>query len=115
MTDSLTLQTGSGFYSPVFLLIALLITLIIGWLFWRMGRSDYNTGKESTAPFVSGNEVLEGQQVRIRSSDLYWGYTDALSAYYNLVKPFHTGNAADYILAYLSVTALVIIMVVIFR
>ena len=35
--------------------------------------------------------------------------------YYNLVKPLHTGNAADYLLSYLAVTALVVIVVVIFR
>lgn len=115
MIDALTLHTGYGSWNPVFYVIALAITLIIGWLIWSLGRADYNTGKESTAPFLSGNEEPEKEAVHIRASNLYWGYTDALAGYYNLVKPFHTGNAADYLLSYLAVTALLVIVVVIFR
>lgn len=115
MIDVLTLHTGYGAWNPVFYIMALAITLIIGWLIWSLGRSDYNTSKESTAPFLSGNDEPEKEAVHIRASNLYWGYTDALSGYYNMVKPLHTGNAADYLLSYLAVTALLIIVVVIFR
>lgn len=115
MIDVFTLHTGYGAWNPVFFLIALVVTFIIGWLIWSRGRSDYNTGKDATAPFLSGNEEPEKGAIHIRGSNLYWGYTDALSGYYNLVRPFHTGNAADYLLAYLAVTALLIIVVVIFR
>jgi len=114
MIDVLTLHTGHGAWNPVFYVLAFAVTLIIGWLIWSRGRSDYNTGKESTAPFLSGNEEPGKEAVHIRASNLYWGYTDALSGYYNLVRPLHTGNAADYLLAYLAVTALLIIVVVIF-
>lgn len=115
MIDIFTLHTGYGAYNPIYFVVALVITLIIGWIIWKTGRSDYNTSKDSTAPFLSGNEEPEKEAVHIRASNLYWGYTDALSGYYKFIKPLHTGNAADYLLAYLGVTALLIIVVVIFR
>jgi hypothetical protein len=115
MIDTLTLHTGHGSWNAVFYVIALVITLIIGWIIWSWGRSDYNTSTQATAPFLSGNEEPAKEAVHIRASNLYWGYTDALSGYYNLIKPLHTGNTADYLLAYLAVTALLLIVVVIFR
>lgn len=114
MIDVFTLNTGYGSYNPVYYLIALIITLIIGWIIWSLGRSDYNTSASSTAPFLSGNEEPQKEAVHIRASNLYWGYTDALSGYYNIIKPLHTGNTQDYLLAYLAVTALLIIVVVFF-
>ncbi len=114
MLDSFTLHTGYGAWNPIFYVIAFAITLIIGWYIWSRGRSDYNTSVNSTAPFLSGNEEPAKEAVHIRASNLYWGYTDALSGYYDRVKPLHTGNTADYVLAYLAVTALLIIVVVIF-
>ncbi|HWQ65307.1 MAG TPA: hydrogenase [Methanospirillum sp.] len=115
MIDAFTLHTSAGAWNPIFYLVALAITLIIGWLIWSLGRSDYDTGKNSTAPFLSGNEEPAKEDVHVRASNLYWGYTDALAGYYSFIKPFHTGNAADYLLSYLAVTALLIIVVVIFR
>ena len=115
MIDGFTLHTGYGAWNPAFYVIALVITLIIGWIIWSRGRSDYNTSIMSTSPFLSGNKEPAKEAVHIRASNLYWGYTDALSGYYNIIKPLHTGNAADYLLSYLAVTALLIIVVVIFR
>lgn len=115
MIDGFTLHTGFGAWNPIFFVIGFAITLIIGWLIWSLGRADYNTSKNSTAPFLSGNEEPGKEAVHIKASNLYWGYTDALAGYYNVIKPLHTGNTADYALAFLSVTALLIIVVVVFR
>ena len=115
MLDLFTLGTGFGSWNPIFWVIAFVITLIIGWIIWSRGEKTYNTGKEATAPYLSGNAEPEKGAVHIRAGNLYWGYTDALTSYYKYIKPIHTGNAADYLLAYMFVTALMLIAVVIFQ
>lgn len=115
MFGSFTVSTGFGFWNPVFWVVAFVIALIIGWFIWSRGEKTYNTGKDATGPYLSGNAEPEKGAVHIRAGNLYWGYTDALAEYYRLLKPVHTGNTSDYILAYMFVTALVLIVVVIFR
>jgi len=115
MIESFTLSTGFGAWNAVFWLISFAIALIIGWLIWSRGEKTYNTEAGATAPFLSGNAEPEKSAVHIRAGNLYWGYTDALSGYYKYIKPLHTGNLADYLLAYMFVTALVLIVVVIFQ
>ena len=115
MIESFTLTTGFGAWNALFWVIAFAIALIIGWIIWSRGEKTYDTGKESTAPFLSGNADPDKEEVHIRAGNLYWGYTDALSGYYRFIRPFHTGNLSDYFLAYLLVTAIVLVLVVILK
>ncbi len=115
MVGSFTLSTGFGSWNAIFWLAAFIVAMIIGWIIWRRGEGDHPAGKDGAAPYLSGNKEPEKGAVHIRGGNLYWGYTDALSGYYRWIKPLHTGNASDYVLAYLAVTALLLVMVVIFR
>lgn len=115
MLQPFTLSTGFGSWNPVFLVIAFVIALIIGWIIWSRGEKTFNSGKEAVSPYLSGNAEPEKGAVHIRAGNLYWGYTEALSSYYKFLRPFHTGNTSDYLLAYLFVTALMLIVVVVFR
>jgi hypothetical protein len=115
MIELFTLSTGYGSWNPVFWVIAFAIALIIGWIIWSRGERTYDAGSEASSPYLSGNAEPEKGAVHIRAGNLYWGYTDALSGYYRFIKPFHTGNTSDYLLAYLFVTAILFIVVVIFR
>ncbi len=108
-----TLSTGFGAWNAIFWVCAFGIAFFIAYLIWARGEKTYNTSNEALAPFLSGNEEPSKDAVHIRAGNLYWGYTEALSGYYRFVKPFHTGNLSDYFLAYLLVTALVLVVVVI--
>ncbi len=114
---SITLETGFGYWNPLFWLLAFVITLVISWLIWRMGSKNHSTGEtgQGCDPYISGTEKPSNGEVHIRGGNLYWGFTDALSGYYKIIKPLHTGNISDYMLAYLAITALLLIVVVIFQ
>lgn len=114
MIESFTLSTGFGAWNAVFWVIAFIIAFIIGWLIWSRGEKTYDSSAGATAPFLSGNAEPE-KEAYTSGQETYWGYTDALSGYYKFIKPFHTGNLSDYFLAYLFVTALVLIVVVILK
>ena len=115
MLEQFTLSSGFGSWNPVFWILAFVIIFIIGWIIWARGEKTYNKGKDATGPYLSGNAEPPKGDVHIRAGNMYWGYTDALSGYYSVIKPFHTGNTSDYFLAYLFVTAVILVVVVIFQ
>ena len=114
MTLFESLSTGTGFWNPLAWLIAILVAAVIVYLIWRRGESGYKKGTAQTVPFISGNPEPGKEMVHVRASNLYWGYLEALKRYYDLIVPAHTGIVNDYVLWYLGVTALLMIVVVIF-
>ena len=109
-----SLSTGTGYWNPLAWLLATVVAAVIVYLIWRRGESGYKKGTLQTTPFISGNPEPEKGKVHVRASNLYWGYLDALKGYYDLIVPVHTGVVNDYLLWYLGVTAVLIIVVVVF-
>ncbi|ADN36333.1 membrane bound hydrogenase subunit MbhI [Methanolacinia petrolearia DSM 11571] len=106
-----TLYTGFGSWNPLIWLAAFIIAIIIAWLIWSRGESDYNKGTEQTKPFISGNAEPEKSEVHVRGGNMYWGFTKALEGYYDKIVPLHSGILTDYILWFLGVIALVMVIV----
>ncbi len=109
-----TLSTGSGYWNPLAWFGGFVITSVIVWLIWSRGEKSYKKGTAQTAPYLSGNPEPAKGDVHIRAGNLYWGYTEALKGYYSRIVPIHTGILNDYVMWYIAVTALLIIVVVIF-
>ena len=110
---ALTLTTGSGFWNPVVWLIAIAVVLAVVYLIWRRGEAGYTAGSAQVKPFISGNPEPSKKVAQMPASNLYWGFTEALSGYYSRVVPAHTGIVTDYLLWMLWVTAVLFILVVI--
>jgi hypothetical protein len=110
---ALTLTTGSGFWNPVVWLIAITVIVFVVYLLWRRGESGYTAGSAQVKPFISGNPEPATKTAQMPASNLYWGFTEALSGYYSRVVPAHTGIVTDYLLWVLWVTAVLFILVVI--
>lgn len=114
MEPAATLLTGSGSWNPLAWILGLAVTMIIAWLIYSLGEKDYKAGTAQAEPFISGNPEPEKGMVHVRAGNLYWGYLEALKGYYDRLVPLHTGNLHDYILWYLGITALFVVLVVIF-
>jgi hypothetical protein len=110
---ALTLTTGSGFWNPVVWLIAIAVMAVVVYLVWRRGEAGYTAGSAQVKPFISGNPEPSKHAVHVPASNLYWGFTEALSGYYARVVPAHTGIVTDYLLWVLWVTAALFLLVVI--
>ena len=103
------LITESGMWSPITFLAASIILLIIVYLLRSTGTKKYKHGTEQTVPFFSGNKTPEKN---IESSNLYWGFLEAMKGYYNVLTKLHTGIVNDYV--YSFVLLIVIIAAVLF-
>lgn len=109
-----TLTTGTGFWNPIAWILGIGVTAIVAWLIYSFGEKGFKPGTARADPFISGNPEPEKGLVHVRAGNLYWGYLEALKGYYDRVVPLHTGHLHDYVLWYLGMTALFLVLVVIF-
>ena len=99
------LLTEAGFWNPLLWLLSFLIILVIVYAIRSRGRKRYRHGTDQTLPFFSGN-VPPAEN--IRSSNLYWGFFEAMKKYYRWLLRVHTGIVNDYV--YCFVVLLVVIL-----
>lgn len=104
-----TLTTGSGTWNPLLWLLAFVVALGIAWLIRTRGRKDFRQG-DGLKPFISGNEEPEDGGGHIPASNLYWGFTEAMKAYYQRLVPLHTGVPTDYVAWLLGVIAIMLVI-----
>lgn len=87
---------GGVVWTPLLLLLIGLVVTLMVWLFGKLFfRSDYNKDSQQVKPFNSGN--LDEINYNVPSSNLYWGFKDALDFYYKKLTKIHTGDLTDYV------------------
>lgn len=91
-----SLVTGSGAWNPLVWIVAALICTVIIYWFRERGESSYKPETEQTKPFLSGEGTDRGEDILVRSSNVYWGLTKALRSYFQPLARFHTGVINDY-------------------
>lgn len=104
-----TLTTGSGTWNPLLWLLAFVVALGIAGLIRTRGRKDFRPG-DGLKPFISGNDEPADGAGHIPASNLYWGFTEAMKAYYQRLVPLHTGVPTDYVAWLLGVMALMFVI-----
>ena len=109
MSMAWTLTTGSGTWNPLLWLLAFGVALGIAWAIRSRGRKDFRPG-DGLKPFISGNEEPADGGGHIPASNLYWGFAEAMKAYYQRLVPLHTGVPTDYVAWLLGVMALMLIV-----
>jgi len=93
-----TLSTGSGFWNPLAWIVIAIIAFLLVYVIRSLGKKEYKEKTGQTQSFLSGNPEYEKEQMRIKSSNVYWGFTESLKWVYNLLRRMHNGNASDYVL-----------------
>jgi len=106
-----TLKTGSGFWSPIIWTAAIVIAFLIIYILRGFGKKDYKEKTGQTQSFLSGNPEYEKEQMHIKGSNMYWGFTEALKGVYQILRKMHTGNVSDYVLWFVAVMAVLFIIV----
>jgi hypothetical protein len=99
-----TLETTGGFWSPILWVIAFVITLLVAYIIWGVGKRTFQLG-EQRKPFLSGNKEPDKEAVHIRAGNMYWGFTDTLKGYYRAMEKLHTGLLNDYVLWFIGMAA----------
>ncbi|KAA0002873.1 MAG: hydrogenase [Thermoplasmata archaeon] len=107
----MTLHTYGGYWSPIVWIIAFIVAFLIAYILWGMGEKKYKKG-EQAKPFISGTEEPPKGEVHVRGGNVYWGFTEALKGYYNLMKKMHTGIINDYVLWFIGIAAILFVVII---
>ena len=105
-----TFETGSGFWNPLVWLVIFLIGFLIIYILRGYGRSDYKEKTEQTKAFLSGNPEYKKEQMHIKGSNVYWGFTESLKWVYKIFDKMHTGNVSDYVLWFVIILGILFIL-----
>ena len=109
-----TLQTGSGFWNPLVWILIIMIAFLLIYVIRGFGKKNYKEKTGQTKSFLSGNPEYEKEQMKIKSSNVYWGFTEAMKWIYDLLRKMHNGNASDYVLWFvivMSVLSVILLLV----
>ena len=106
-----TLKTGSGFWSPIIWVAAIIIAFLIIYILRGFGKKDYKEKTAQTQSFLSGNPEYDKEQMHIKGSNIYWGFTETLKEVYQILRKMHNGNTSDYVLWFVIVMAALFIIV----
>jgi len=105
-----TLESGSGFWNPLLWILVLVITFLLFYGIRGFGKSTYKKGTEQTKVFLSGNKETTPEEMHIKASNLYWGFTTSMKSLYSVLRKMHSGNTSDYILCFVLVLAVLFLI-----
>ena len=108
-----TIETGSGFWTPIVWVIAIVVAFLVMYILRMFGNKTYKKDTEQTKSFLSGNPEYPKEQMQIKASNLYWGFTKSMEGFYKILRKMHTGNASDYVLWFVIVLAIFLLIEVI--
>jgi multicomponent Na+:H+ antiporter subunit D len=94
-----------SFWAPLICLIALLIVLVVAFIYRSRGNDSFTEGTEQGEIFLSGESVPEEGQRHVRSHNMYWGFFEAMKRYYDPTVRAHTGIVNDYLIWLMAVAA----------
>ena len=100
-----------SFWAPLVCLVALLIVLVMAYIYRSRGNDSFEEGTERGEVFLSGEEVPEESQRHFRSHNMYWGFFEAMKRYYDPTVRVHTGIVNDYLIWLLGLAAIAGIIV----
>lgn len=107
-----TFDTGNGFWNPILWGIAFLVIFLLVYILRGMGNKKYKKGTSQTQAFLSGNpESSDKGAMHVKSSNLYWGWTESMKWIINVLKSMHTGNVSDYVLWFVVVLGVLFVIV----
>jgi hypothetical protein len=108
-TRSLTLFTGSGSWNTLVFLGAVLVAGIIALVLFKMGNKGTVPKGEGRKPYLFGNPTeIDGRPIVVPASNVYWGFTTALSKYYGPTEKAHSALFNDYMFWLVATGALLI-------
>ena len=111
--SSLTLATGTGLWNTLVFIGAIAVALAIVLVLRAMGNKTTIPKGEGRKPYLFGNPTeIEGKPIVIPGSNVYWGFTKALSRYYKPLEELHSGSVTEYVFWLVSTMGVVILVFV---
>ena len=108
-----TIETGNGFWTPIVWIVAIVVAFLVMYILRTLGNKSYKKDNEQVKSFLSGNPEYTKEEMHIKASNLYWGFTKSMNGFYKILKKMHSGNASDYILWFVIILAIFLLVEVI--
>ena len=105
-----SIETGNGFWTPLIWVIAIIVAFLVMYIVRMMGNKSYKKNTEQVKAFLSGNPEYEKEQMQVKASNLYWGFTKSMDGLYKILRKMHSGNASDYVLWFVIVLAIFLLV-----
>jgi hypothetical protein len=108
-----TIETGSGFWNPIIWVIAIVVGFLLIYILRSFGNKAFKRETEQVKVFLSGNPEYPKEEMHVKGSNLYWGFTTSLKEFITILRKMHTGNASDYVLWFVVILAIFLLVEVI--
>ena len=108
-----TIETGSGFWNPIIWIIVSVVALLFVYFIRGFGRGNYKRNTEQIKPFIAGNLEDRMEVLHVKGGNVYWGFTNALKSYYDILCRMHSGDTRDYVIWFLIVMVLLFVIVIV--
>lgn len=93
----ISIETSSGIWYPILMIIASAITFFISYSIWRRGEKSYKKNTEEDDIFFAGNPSPTGELAHVRGKNLGWGFVEAFKGFYLEMRKMHNGIINDYV------------------
>jgi hypothetical protein len=98
-----TLESGNGFWNPILWMLIIGLAFLLLYGIRGFGRKSYKKDTAQTQVFLSGNQEPSQEDIHVKASNLYWGFTTTLKTLYEGLRKIHTGNTSDYVLWFIII------------
>lgn len=102
--------TESGFWNPIIWVLSFIVIFLIMYILRSFGNNKFKKQGEKTKVFLSGNPEYASDDMHIKSSNLYWGFTKVLDWVYTVLKRMHNGDVRDYILWFVIIMGTLLLL-----
>ena len=102
------LRTLGGYWDPLLWVLAIVVISLIVYIIRAAGKKEFKRGDQEK-PYYSGLKEPSKEEMHVRASNIYWGFTEALKGYYVSLKKMHSGLLNDYIIWFIAIAALLFI------
>jgi len=99
------LESGSGVWNPLLWVLVLGVIFLLFYGLRGLGKSTFKRGTEQTKVFLSGNQETTPEEMHVKATNLYWGFTTSMKSVYAVLRKMHSGNMSDYVLWFILVLA----------
>jgi hypothetical protein len=106
-----SLESGSGFWNPILWVLIFFIAFLLFYGIRGFGKSTYKKDTDQTKVFLSGNQEPSAEEMHVKASNLYWGFTTSMKTVYTELRKMHTGNASDYVLWFVIILAFLFLII----
>ena len=105
-----TIETGSGFWTPIVWVIAAVVILLLLVILRGRGRSDSKVGAEKLGLLMLDDREIKDEQKQLKNNSLFWGFVQNLSGVYSWLEKIFQSNIRDYVLWFVVILGVLFII-----